>query len=56
MIAIENKKVKNENVDKGLVISFFDINYLEEFDYNHDNPMVITTIVHNYIVKRVLID
>ena len=37
-------------------ISFFDDDYHKGFDRDHNNPIVITAIVHNYIVKRVHID
>ena len=56
IMVIENKKAKDEIGKKGPVISFSDDNYLEGFDCNHDDPMVITTIVHNYAMKRILIN
>ena len=56
MMAIENKKVKNNDANKGLVISFFDENYPEGFNCDHDKPMVIIATIHNYVIKRVLID
>ena len=56
MMAIENNKVKVENVEKGLVILFSDDNYHEGFDCDHDNPIVIITIAYNYAIKRIFID
>ena len=55
-MGVENKKVKNENANKGLVISFSNDYYLEGFDRDHDDPMARTTTIHNYPIKRVLID
>ena len=56
IMVVENKKVKNDDINKGLIISFFDENYFNGFDRDHDVPMVITTTVHNYAIKRVLVD
>ena len=39
-----------------MFISFSNEDYLKGFDHGHDDPMVITTIAHNYVVKRILID
>ena len=55
-MAIENKKVKNENADKNLVIPFSNDDYPKGFYHNHNDPMVITTTVHNYFIKRILVN
>ena len=54
-MALENKKVKNEKVDKGLVISFSDEDYPKGFDRDHNNLMVIASIVHNHAIKEFLL-
>ena len=50
------KKIKLDDIEKGLIISFFDNDYLEGFDCDHDNSLVITATIHNYAVKRILVD
>ena len=55
-MAKENKKVKPNDVEKSPIILFFDDDYLETFNGVHDGPMVITTNVHNYTIKRILVD
>ena len=50
MMVVENKKVKYENVDKGPIISFSNDDYLEGFDCDHDNLMVIIATIHNYVI------
>ena len=50
--AQENKKVKLDNMEKGLVISFFNDEYLEGFNCDHDDPMVITVTIHNSAIKK----
>ena len=55
MMVVENKKVKNVTTKKGLVILFFDDDYPEGFNHDHDNPMVIIAIVYNYVVKKILV-
>ena len=40
---------------KGPLISFSDDDYPKGFDHHHDDPMVITTTICNYIVKRILV-
>ena len=51
LMVVENKKVKPKNVEGGLVILFSDKDYLEGFNREHNNLIVITTNVYNYIVK-----
>ena len=55
-MAIKNKKKKATLAEKGSIISFSDDDYLEGFDHNHDDLMVIMTIVDNYTVKRILVN
>ena len=55
-MVVDNKKIKPNDTEKGPIISFFDNDYLERFDYDHDDSMVIIAIIHNYIVKRILVD
>ena len=55
-MAVENKKVKSDNTKKSLVISFSNDDYVEGFNYDYDDPMVITATIHNYVVKRILVD
>ena len=54
VMTMENKKIKLEGGESGLIISFFDKDYLDGFDRDHDDLMVITTTIHNYTVKRIL--
>ena len=35
---------------------FFYNNYLEGFNQEHDDLMVISTTIHNYAIKRILVD
>ena len=35
---------------------FSEADYLEGFDQQHDDPMVITATIHNYSVKRILVN
>ena len=56
MMTIKNKRVRFDNEEKKVVISFSNDHYLEGFDWDHDDPMVITVAIHNYIVKRILVD
>ena len=42
-------------VEKGSIISFFDNDYLEGFDCDHDDLMVIIVTIHNYTIKRIFI-
>ena len=51
-----NKKVKLEKRVSGLVIYFSNNDYPKGFHRNHDDLMVITTTIHNYAVKRILIN
>ena len=53
-MAIENKKVKLDNAKRGSIISFFNDDYLEGFNCDHDDSVVIIATVHNYVVKRIL--
>ena len=54
-MAIEKKKkVKVRFVEKGLVISFS--NDDSRFDHDHDDSMVIMTTIHNYAIKKILVD
>ena len=55
-MAIENKKVKSDNEERGLVISFSNNNYLKGFDHDHDNLTVIISFIHYYAIKRILVD
>ena len=55
-MAIKNKKVNPDDVEKSVVISFFNNDYLEGFEQDNDNPMVIIAAIHNYVVKRILMD
>ena len=55
MMAKENKKVKLDNVDRDSVILFSNNDYHKGFDYDHDDPMVITTTIHNYQLKGFLL-
>ena len=55
-MAIENKNMKKENANKGLVISFSDDDYPKGFDCDHDDSMVIIATVHNYSIERILVD
>ena len=52
---VNNKKVKHDDLEKSAVISFSDNDYLEGFDRDHDDLIVITTAIHNYDVKRILV-
>ena len=56
VITIENKKAKPDDVENSVVLSLSDDDYLEGFDRDHDDPMVIATTIHNYVVKRNLMD
>ena len=56
MMAIDNKKVKSNDAEKCLVISFSDDDYLERFNREHNDLMVITAIIHYYAIKRILLD
>ena len=56
MIAIENKKVKLDELEKGPIISFSNNDNPKGFDQYHDDLMVITTAIHNYVVERILMD
>ena len=55
-MAIENKKVKSDNVERGPIISFSNDDYPKGFNCDHDDSMVISTTIHNYIVKRILVN
>ena len=55
-MAVENKMVKLEDAKKSVVISFSDSDHLEGFDWEHDDPIVITVAIHNYVVKRILVN
>ena len=50
------QKVKSDDVKKGLIISFSNNDYPKRFNQDHDDPMVITATIHNYVIKRILID
>ena len=56
VMTIENKKIKLKEGESGLVISLSNEDYPNGIDRYHDDPMVITTTIHNYIVKRILVD
>ena len=56
IMVIENNKVKLDGAEKGLIISFSDDDYLEKFNHEHDDLIVITAIVHSYAIKRILVD
>ena len=53
---VENKKVRLDDTVKSALILFSYNDYLKGFDWNHDNLMVIIIAIHNYIVKRILVD
>ena len=55
-MVVDNKKVKLDDVAKSAVISISDNDYLDGFDWDHDDPMVITATIHYYVVQRVLVD
>ena len=55
-MVVENKKVKSDDTKKSLVISFSNDDYVEGFNYDYDDPMVIIATIHNYVVKRILVD
>ena len=55
-MAIKNKKVKFDGERGGSVISFSNNDYPKGFDYDHENPLVIIATIHNYVVKRILVD
>ena len=55
-MVIENKKIILDDLEKGLVISFSNEDYPKGFNKDHDDPMVITTTIHNDVVKRILVD
>ena len=50
------KKGKSKCLGARQVISFLVDDYPEGFNWQHDDPMVITTIIHNYSIKRILVD
>ena len=56
VMAVESKKVKPQEVEKSAVISFSDEDYPDGLDLDHDNLMVIITTIHNYAIKRILVD
>ena len=56
MMAVENKKVKPDDVEKSVIILFFDSDYWEGFNREHNEPIVISIAIHNYIVKRILVN
>ena len=49
-MVVKNKKVKSEDIEKGIVISFYDDDYLKGFDHNHDDLIITAIIVHNYVI------
>ena len=53
---LESKRTKPQEGENDVVISFFDKDYLDEFDMDHDDPMMITATIHNYVVKRILVN
>ena len=55
-MAIENKKVKPDDVEKSAILLLSDSDLLERFNREHDDPMMITIVIHKYTVKRILID
>ena len=56
IITIDNKKVKPDNIENSAVILFIDNDYLEGFNWVHDDLMVIIATIHNYVVKRILVN
>ena len=56
MLTVGNKKGKSKRFGVGQVISFLEDDYPEGFDWQHDDPMVITATIHNYSIKRILVD
>ena len=55
-MTVENKKIKSKEGESRTVISFFDEDYPDGFNRDHDDLMVITATIHNYTVKRILVD
>ena len=53
---MENKKVRPKRISAGPVISFWDEDYPEGFNQQHDDLMVIIATIHNYSVKRILVN
>ena len=51
-MAIESKKLKVDDQEKGPIISFSNEHYCKGFDHDHDDLMVITATIHNYIIKK----
>ena len=57
MMFIEFKqKCKFNGKKGGLVILFSIDDYHERFDHDHNDPMVITTTIHDCAVKQILIN
>ena len=50
MMVIKSKKLKLDDVKKSEVISFFDSDYPEGFNQEHDDLMVNIVTIHNYAV------
>ena len=56
VLTVENKKVRPKRISVRAIISFLNDDYLEGFDWQHDDLMVITATIHNYLVKQILVD
>ena len=55
-MVVKNKKVKLDNAKKGSVILFSNNNYPKGCNCDNDDLMVMTSTVHNYAIKRILVD
>ena len=55
-MVVENKKVNTILIERGPIILFSNNDYPERFDHDHDDPMVVITIIHNYTVRRILVN
>ena len=56
MIVVESQKVKLDDQEKGHVIFFSNEDYCKGFNLDYDDSMVIIAAIHNYAIKRFLID
>ena len=56
VMAVESKKVNPHEVENNVVISFSDDDYPDGFNLDHDDSMMINATIHNYVVKRILVD
>ena len=56
VLTVENKKVRPERIGARQVIFFSNDDYPEGFNRHNGDPMVIAATIHNYLVKRILVD